>query len=127
MKPQRTITVKQKIVEERIRSAVRTLRRLPEERVQGYFNLLPTIIREPAEILQMEKEPLRLRASMKDITLMEEVLFIWMPWLEVEERRLVWRRSERVPWKLICAEFGVGRTKAWEIYKCALGKIAAHT
>lgn len=127
MKPQRTITVKQKIVEDRIRSAVRTLRRLPEKRVQGYFCLWPTIIREPAEVLQMEKEPLRLRASMKDITQMEEVLFIWMPWLEVEERRLVWRRSERVPWKLICAEFGVGRTKAWEIYKCALGKIAAHT
>jgi len=45
--------------------------------------------------------------------------------LEVDERKLVWQRAERVRWKLICAQFGVGRTKAWEMYKCALGKIAA--
>ncbi len=62
---------------------------------------------------------------MDDITQMEEVLFVWLRWLEVDERKLVWQRAERVRWKLICAQFGVGRTKAWEMYKCALGKIAA--
>lgn len=126
MRAPRTITPKQQIVEDRLRAAVRTLRRLPPDRVQGYFSLWPTIIREPAEILQMEPSPLRIRPSVKDITQMEEVLFIWMRWLEVEERRLVWRRSERVRWKQICAELGIGRTKAWEIYRCALGKIAVH-
>lgn len=126
MRAPRTITPKQQIVEDRLRAAVRTLRRLPAERVQGYFSLWPTIVREPAEILQMEPSPLRIRPSVKDITQMEEVLFVWMRWLEVEERRLVWRRSERVRWKQICAELGIGRTKAWEIYRCALGKIAVH-
>lgn len=125
MKQAKTVTVKQKYVEERIHDAARTLRRLPEERVQGYFSTWPKIKRDEMEILQMEKEPMRIRPSMDDITEMEEVLFVWLRWLEVDERKLVWQRAERVRWKLICAQFGVGRTKAWEMYKCALGKIAA--
>tara|TARA_R110002124_G_scaffold6830_4_gene40947 strand:- start:773 stop:1156 length:384 start_codon:yes stop_codon:yes gene_type:complete len=125
MKQAKTVTVKQKYVEDRIHDAARTLRRLPEERVQGYFSTWPKIKRDEMEILQMEKEPMRIRPSMDDITEMEEVLFVWLRWLEVGERKLVWQRAERVRWKLICAQFGVGRTKAWEMYKCALGKIAA--
>jgi len=125
MKQNKTVTVKQKYVEDRIRDAARTLRRLPEERVQGYFSTWPKIKRDEMEILQMEKEPMRIRPSMDDITQMEEVLFVWVRWLEVDERKLVWQRAERVRWKLICAQLGVGRTKAWEMYKCALGKIAA--
>jgi hypothetical protein len=125
MKKAKTVTVKQKYVEDRIHDAARTLRRLPEERVQGYFSTWPKIKRDEIEILQMEKEPMRVRPSMDDITQMEEVLFVWLRWLEVDERKLVWQRAERMRWKLICAQFGVGRTKAWEMYKCALGKIAA--
>ena len=125
MKQAKTVTVKQKYVEDRIHDAACTLRRLPEERVQGYFSTWPKIKRDEMEILQMEKEPMRVRPSMDDITEMEEVLFVWLRWLEVDERKLVWQRAERVRWKLICAQFGVGRTKAWEMYKCALGKIAA--
>ena len=125
MKQAKTVTVKQKYVEDRIHDAARTLRRLPEERVQGYFSTWPKIKRDEMEILQVEKERMRVRPSMDDITEMEEVLFVWLRWLEVDERKLVWQRAERVRWKLICAQFGVGRTKAWEMYKCALGKIAA--
>ena len=125
MKQAKTVTVKQKYVEDRIHEAARTLRRLPEERVQSYFSTWPKIKRDEMEVLQMEKEPMRVRATSDDITEMEEVLFVWLRWLEVDERKLVWQRAERVRWKLICAQFGVGRTKAWEMYKCALGKIAA--
>lgn len=122
---EKTVTVKQKYVEDRIREAVRTLQRLPEERVQGYFSAWPAIKRDEMEIMQMEKQPLRIRPTSDDITEMEEVLFVWISWLDVDERKLVWQRAERVRWKIICAQFGVGRTKAWEMYKCALGKIAA--
>lgn len=112
-------------VEERLRSAAYTLRRLPDSKVQGYFSTWPAIIREPLEILQMEPEPMRIRPSMEDIGEMEEVLFVWLKFLEPEERRLVWLRAERVRWKLICGRFGVGRTKAWEMYRTALARIAA--
>lgn len=125
MKDQKQLTPGESEVEERLRSAARTLRRLPNVKVQGYFSTWPTIIREPLEILQMEAEPLRITPSMADITEMEEVLFVWLKWLEPEERRLVWLRAERVRWKLICGRFGVGRTKAWEMYRRALASIAA--
>lgn len=124
MKDQKQLTPGESEVEERLRSAVRTLRRLPNVKVQGYFSTWPTIIREPLEILQMEPEPLRITPSMADITEMEEVLFVWLKWIEPEERRLVWLRAERVRWKLICGRFGVGRTKAWEMYRRALASIA---
>ena len=117
---EKTVTVKQKYVEDRIREAVRTLQRLPEERVQGYFSAWPAIKRDEMEIMQMEKQPLRIRPTSDDITEMEEVLFVWISWLDVDERKLVWQRAERVRWKIICAQFGVGRTKAWEMYKCAV-------
>ena len=125
MKYQKQLTPGESEVEERLRSAARTLRRLPNVKVQGYFSTWPTIIREPLEILQMEPEPMRITPSMADITEMEEVLFVWLKWLEPEERRLVWLRAERVRWKLICGRFGVGRTKAWEMYRRALASIAA--
>mgnify|MGYP000957574802 FL=1 len=125
MKDQKQLTPGESEVEERLRSAARTLRRLPNVKVQGYFSTWPTIIREPLEILQMEPEPMRLTPSMADITEMEEVLFVWLKWIEPEERRLVWLRAERVRWKLICGRFGVGRTKAWEMYRRALACIAA--
>ena len=125
MKDQKQLTPGESEVEERLRSAARTLRRLPNVKVQGYFSTWPTIIREPLEILQMEPEPLRITPSMADITEMEEVLFVWLKWIEPEERRLVWLRAERVRWKLICGRFGVGRTKAWEMYRRALAAIAA--
>ena len=125
MKDQKQLTPGESEVEERLRSAARTLRRLPNVKVQGYFSTWPTIIREPLEILQMEPEPLRIKPSMADITEMEEVLFVWLKWLEPEERRLVWLRAERVRWKLICGRFGVGRTKAWEMYRRSLARIAA--
>ncbi len=125
MKDQKQLTPGESEVEERLRSAARTLRRLPNVKVQGYFSTWPTIIREPLEILQMEPEPMRLQPSTADITEMEEVLFVWLKWLEPEERRLVWLRAERVRWKLICGRFGIGRTKAWEMYRRALVSIAA--
>jgi len=83
-------------------------------------------IGDPMHLIMEQNADMAMMVAAKDITQMEEVLFIWMRWLEVEERRLVWRRSERVRWKQICAELGIGRTKAWEIYRCALGKIAVH-
>jgi hypothetical protein len=125
MKDQKQLTPGESEVEERLRSAARTLRRLPNVKIQGYFNTWPTIIREPLEILQMEPDPMRITPSMADITEMEEVLFVWLKWIEPEERRLVWLRAERVRWKLICGRFGVGRTKAWEMYRRALASIAA--
>lgn len=121
----KNISEEQQYVENRLRSAARTLWQLPDNKIQGYFNAWPEVIREELEILQMEPSPLRLRPKQSAITEMEEVLFSWLYWLNVEERKLVWQRAEKVPWKIICYEIGCDRTTAWRKYKIALAKIAA--
>ena len=70
-----------KIVADRLEEAVSTLRRLPPVKVQGYFNLWPMMKYTEMEILQMEKQPMRLRALPPAIDRLEET-FEWMPWLE---------------------------------------------
>ena len=44
---------------------------------------------------------------------------------QVEERKLIWLRAARVPWKAITWEFGCDRTTAWRRWTLALTKIAA--
>lgn len=112
-------------VEDRLHLAAQTLRQLPDMRALEYFNIWPTLIRESAEILRLSPKPTRVRPSQREITDMEEVLFVWLKWLEPDERRLVWLRANRVRWKPICWRLGAGRTKAWEMYRRALGQIAA--
>jgi hypothetical protein len=124
MSDKKVLNAAESYVEDRFQSAARTLRRLPDVRVQGYFSTWPTIIREPMEILQMEPERMRIFPSTENITEMEEVLFVWLKWLEPDQRRLIWLRAERVRWKMICFRFGVGRTKAWEMYRLALAQVA---
>ena len=111
-------------VAERFESAAYTLKRLPPVQAQGYFNAMPEVIRTATEKLQGDKLWLRLGSPTPEaISNMEETIQ-WVFWLEEEERRLVWLRAERVPWKRIYWRMGCGRTKAWHMWTIALLKIA---
>lgn len=112
-------------IADRFEEAVQTLKRMPPVRVQGYFNAWPEITRSVAEIIQGEKLPTRLGPPTPGaISRMEETLD-WIFWLKDEdERRLVWLRAARVPWRPICWRLGFGRTKAWQMWVIALLKIA---
>ena len=80
-------------IKDRLEEAARTLKRLPEERVPGYFSSWPPILRDVVEILQMAPD-FRLGPPLPEqIDEMEEVLFTWLKWLEPDERRLVWLRA----------------------------------
>ena len=111
-------------VADRFEQAVRTLRRLPSVKVQGYFNAWPPIIRTTAETLQMEVEPMRLGPpSAEAISHMEETIQ-WIFLLDTEEeRRITWLRAARVPWRPICWQLGCKRTTAHHKRKMALLKI----
>ncbi len=93
-------------------------------KVQGYFNVYPEVVRTSIEIMQGEKLPMRLGPpSAGAISRMEETLD-WIFWLDGEdERRLVWLRAARVPWRPICYRIGCGRTKAWQMWTYALLKV----
>ena len=112
-------------VADRFEEAVYTLKRMPSVRVQGYFNAWPEIVRTTMEQLQADRVPQRMGPPPADaISRMEETIQ-WIFWLDgEEERKLVWLRAARVPWKPICWRLGCGRTKAWQMWSYALLKIA---
>ena len=111
-------------VADHFEEAVRTLRKLPPVRVTGYFNAWPEVLRSAKEIAAMEPEPMRVLPSTGAITRLERT-FDWMLWITVEERKLIWLRAARVPWKAITWEFGCDRTTAWRRWTLALTKIAS--
>lgn len=104
--------------------AFRTLRKLPPVKVQGYFGAWPQILRSAREIAAMEPEPMRVWPSAAAITRLEQT-FGWVLWIEEPERKLVWSRAARVPWKVIAGEMGCDRTTAWRRWQLALTTIAA--
>jgi hypothetical protein len=112
-------------VADRFEEAAYTLQRLPPVKVQGIFSTWPPIVRTVMEQLQEDRLPLRLGPpSAEAIQRMEETIQ-WIFFLDDEsERRLIWLRAARVPWKPICYRIGCGRTKAWQMWTIALLKIA---
>ena len=111
-------------VADHFEEAFRTLRKLPPVKVQGYFNAWPQIVRTDREILAMEPEPMRVRPSTAAITRLEQT-FDWVLWIDEDERRLIWWRAARRPWKEITYELGVDRSTTSRQHKLALTKIAA--
>ena len=111
-------------VADHFEEAFRTLRKLPPVKAQGYFNTWPDIVRTSREIAAMEPQPMRVWPSAAAITRLEQT-FDWMLWITVEERKLIWLRAARVPWKAITFEFGCDRTTAWRRWTLALTKIAS--
>ena len=111
-------------VADHFEEAFRTLRKLPPVKAQGYFNTWPDIVRTSREIAAMEPQPMRVWPSAAAITRLEQT-FDWMLWISVEERKLIWLRAARVPWKAITFEVGCDRTTAWRRWTLALTTIAS--
>jgi hypothetical protein len=111
-------------VADHFEEAFRTLRKLPPVKTKGYFNAWPDIARTSREIAVMEPQPMRVWPSAASITRLEQT-FDWVLWIDEAERKLIWSRAARVPWKQISGELGVDRTTAWRKHKLALTKIAS--
>lgn len=110
-------------IEDRFEEAARALRRLPDDKPQGYFNVWPAIVRTTWEIMAMERQPMKVWATPQSIDRMDEC-FAWLFWLEPEEARVVWLRAEGMQWKPICRRLGVSRATAWRWWATALIKIS---
>jgi hypothetical protein len=111
-------------IADRFEEAIYTLKRLPKPKVQGYHNMWPPIVYTTWELLAQEKKPFRLGPPLpKAIDRMEQT-FVWIGWLEEDERKMVWLRAARLPWRVICARFGVCKNTAAHRWTVALVKIA---
>jgi hypothetical protein len=111
-------------VADHFEEAFRTLRKLPPVQARGYASNWPTIQRSAKEIAAMEPEPMRVLPSASAISRLEQTAD-WMLWIDIPERKLIWSRAARLPWKQICGEMGCDRTTAWRRHQLALTKIAA--
>jgi hypothetical protein len=111
-------------VADHFEEAFRTLRKLPPVKARGYFNAWPAVLRSSREIAAMQPEPMRVWPSAAAITRLEQT-FDWVLWIEEAERKLVWARAARIPWKQISAEHACDRSTAWRRWQIALTKIAA--
>ena len=98
-------------IKEKLETAAYVERLLPKVKVNGYipFAVRFTIKYSPQEIMFMDKKPIRLTPTREQITLWEKVVLEWLPLLSAEERNLVWKRANRIPWKLLSREFNVSR------------------
>ena len=93
-------------VANRFEEAASTARRLPPVRVQGYFTLWPTVVRSEWERMSADERPkLHFQPSPNEVDAMLEVM-LWVQWLEVEQRHLVWMRAKRYGWREISIRFG---------------------
>jgi hypothetical protein len=111
-------------VANRFEDAAATARRLPSANVQGYFNAWPTIVRCQWEMLATDERVVcRFPPSPKDVEQMLEVM-LWVQWLEVEQRHLVWMRAKRYGWRDICTRFAIGRSTAWRHWNQAMALMA---
>lgn len=109
-------------IKDRLESAAYTMRLLPLVKAQGYKSCMSQIIYTPQEIALMDRRPVRPRPTQEQITQMDEVLQ-WLQILEPAERKLVWKRAERIPWKLLCREYGLHRCNLSKKYDTSLSKI----
>ncbi|GAB5501325.1 MAG: hypothetical protein PsegKO_36360 [Pseudohongiellaceae bacterium] len=112
-------------VEDRLEEAAYVLKRLPEERVGGFFSTWPTIIPEFYDLIG--RKPREFRApppSTAAVTRTEEVLDEWLKLIEPEDRKLVWMRAENAPWKAICYRFGISRATAHRRWQYAIALMA---
>ena len=103
--------------------AVRTLKKLPSEKLRDYFTSWPEVIYSRAEMRQMDQKPKKWPATPEAISRLEQTCS-WIHFLEeVEERKLIWLRAKRIPWQLICGEFGFSRATANRKWKNAIRRI----
>lgn len=106
----------------RLESAAYVMRLLPPVKVQGFVTMKLEIVYSAQEIGLMEKRQIKITPSGEQITEMEETLS-WLDILEPIERKLVWKRANRIPWKVLSYEFGYHRSKLTEKYNLSMAKI----
>ena len=98
-------------------------RLMPPVRPPRYRCCMPDIIYTQQEVAFMDRKLVRPRPTQAEVSIWEKVVINWLPLLTVFERNLVWKRANRLPWKLLCRELGRTRVHLWRIHDRAILKI----
>ena len=111
------------LVEARLAEAAWVLRRLPEPRRQGYFNVWPEITHTFADKVGQEPKALKVIPSPAAISRMEETL-TWTIGLDPIDGKIIWLRAGGERWKTICWTVGLQRSAAHQHWVYGLCVIA---
>jgi len=109
-------------VEDRLIEAAEVLKRLPDQRVQGYYNTWPKMMLEFADLVEQKPVMKRPWIEPAAIDRMEETL-TWFGWLDKLDTQITWRRASKKPWKYICRDVGLSRSAAHEHWIFSLAVI----
>ena len=115
------ITIEQ--IKRDLETAAYVERLMPKVKPPKYRNCMPEVVYTPQELLFMEQNPIQLHPTQEQIDLWEYVVLEWLSVLNVTERQLVWKRANKIPWKLLSRNFGLSRTRLSEMYDKSLIKI----
>lgn len=111
-------------IKKKLAFAAKVLRALPGERVRGFISSWPQVLYTTEELLTQEVREKCYHPTAVEISEMEKILE-WLKPLDAFETRLVWRRANHVPWKILSDELGYHRSKLDEKYRIALAKVQA--
>lgn len=112
------------LVEERFAEAAEILKRLPAERVNGYYSLWPRIVYEFADLVGQESPRLnRPWPAAAAISRMEQTL-TWTLGLDPIDAKIIWYRAFGERWKTVCWKVGLARTAAQEHWIYAICVVA---
>ena len=106
-----------------LEEAIRTIKKLPSAKLRDYFTSWPQVVYSEIEIIRMDQRPKKWPATPEAISRMEKACGWILLLKEVEERKIIWLRAKRTPWKLICGELGFSRATANRKWKSAIRQI----
>ncbi len=116
-------------VEERFELAALTLKRTPNPTgsgPKGFGSSWPDYVRSRFTAYGTEAARVRVIPSPKEIQMMEDTIG-WLMLLKSDDeekdsvdRRIVWMRAERQPWRYICSHVGLSRAQANRRWAAAL-------
>ncbi|MBF0286010.1 MAG: helix-turn-helix domain-containing protein [Magnetococcales bacterium] len=113
-----------KVVASRLEEAAATLRLLPGDSPRGYVSFWPDVVHAKKDAYGCnDPDPPRLLPSPAEITRMDEALE-WLQWLERDQVQIVWLHAEKVPRKIICAQYRTSRWTMWRKWSAYLLIIA---
>lgn len=118
MKP---VTIEQ--IKKDLETAAYVERLMPPVRPPKYRCWLLEIVYTPQEITFMDRRPVRPKPTQEQISIWEKVVLEWLPLLPAREARLVWKRANHIPWKLLSFDFDIERSQLCKIYRNAINKI----
>lgn len=117
-----TLEQKKNNLKNQLRFAINILRRLPEGDSLGYRSFWPLIRHSIKEKMAMEPAPIWVYPTAAEIELMDCILNYYKP-LDAFETKLVWRRAEGTPWKVLCRDMNYRRTSLICRYNEAISKM----